>query len=71
MSPIRRQLLEAITEMWELYPHWRLGQMINNVALWARQPTEPIDPTWDVEDEELLTTLRGHIERRRRVLSEP
>jgi hypothetical protein len=70
MTTIRQQLLEAIAEMWELYPHWRLGQMIINVALWARQPTEPIDPTWDVEDEELLNGLRGHIERRRRMLAE-
>jgi len=70
MTTLRQQLLETLAEMWELYPHWRLGQMIINGALWARQPTEPIDPTWDVEDEELLTTLRGHIERRRRMLAE-
>jgi hypothetical protein len=70
MTPIQCQLIQAVEEMWDLHPGWRLGQMIENVALWARQPTEPIDPTWDVEDEELLTTLRGHIERRRKALAE-
>ncbi len=69
MNPTRQELLQAIAEMWELYPDWRLGQMIQNVAMWARQPTEPVDPTWDVEDEEFLTTLRGHIERRRAALA--
>jgi hypothetical protein len=70
MSTVRQQLLETIAEMWELYPDWRLGQLVINGAMWARQPTEPIDPTWDVEDEELLNGLRGHIERRRRMLAE-
>jgi hypothetical protein len=70
MTALRQQLLQAIAEMWDLHPEWRLGQMIQNVAGWARQPTEPIDPTWDVEDEEFLTTMRAHIERRRKVLAE-
>jgi hypothetical protein len=64
MTPIRQQLLQALAEMWELYPEWRLGQLVQNVASWARQPTEPIDPTWDVEDEEFLNTIREHVAKR-------
>ncbi len=69
MTNTRQQILEAIAEMSELYPDWRFGEIVINVATWARQPTGPNDPTWDVEDEEFLATLRGHIDRRRAALA--
>jgi hypothetical protein len=52
----RFMLLQAITELWNRYPHWRLGQLISNVAGWA--DTE----IWDVEDEQLLAAATLHLD---------
>lgn len=51
----RVQLLAAIAELCEQYPHWRLGQLVANVAGWADQEV------WDVEDEHLLAAARLHL----------
>ena len=51
----RAELLAAITELCVRYPHWRLGQLIANVAGWADQEI------WDVEDEQLLDAARLHL----------
>ncbi len=62
MSPVRERILELLAQMSERYPEWRLGQMVANVASWARQPTEPNDTgIWDVEDEEMLSALERHL----------
>ena len=61
MTAVRQELIRQLTEMSELYPEWRFGQLVANVALWARQPTEPHDAgIWDVEDDELLAALKRH-----------
>jgi hypothetical protein len=65
MTPVRKEILQLLEQMSERYPEWRLGQMIANVALWAKQPTDPQDAgIWEVEDEELLAALKGHLARR-------
>jgi hypothetical protein len=51
----RADLLTAITQLCERYPHWRLGQLIANVAGWADQEV------WDVEDAQLLAAARLHL----------
>lgn len=56
MTPERRALLEAIAELCERYPNWRLGQLVANVAGWT-----DVD-VWDVEDEQLLAAARAHAE---------
>jgi hypothetical protein len=38
-------------------PHWRLGQLISNVAGWA-----DVD-VWDVEDSQLLDAVRHYLAR--------
>lgn len=64
MNPVRQEVLQLLAQMSERYPEWRLGQLVANVALWARQPTEPHDTgIWEVEDEELLATLERHLSR--------
>ncbi len=55
-SQQRAEVLQAIAELWERYPHWRLGQLIDNAAGWADIST------WDVEDEQLLTVIRAHLD---------
>jgi hypothetical protein len=55
MSKERTELLAAIAELCERYPHWRLGQLVANVAGWADQEI------WDVEDLQLLESSRLHL----------
>jgi hypothetical protein len=55
-SQDRAQLLVTIAELSQRYPHWRLGQLVANVAGWADQEI------WDVEDEQLLEAARLHLQ---------
>jgi hypothetical protein len=52
----RSALLRAIAELCDRYPHWRVGQLVSNVAGWA-----DVD-IWDVEDAQLLAAAELHIE---------
>jgi hypothetical protein len=62
MTLVREKVLRLLAQMSERYPEWRLGQLVANVAGWARQPTEPHDTgIWDVEDEEMLSALERHL----------
>ena len=54
-SQERAELLTAIEQLCERYPHWRLGQLIANVAGWADQEI------WDVEDQQLSAAARLHL----------
>ena len=55
-SERRAELLEVIAELCRRYPHWRLGQLVANVAGWADQEI------WDVEDEHLLAAAQLHLQ---------
>jgi len=55
------ELVEALAELRILFPEWRVGQMIANLALAAGRD----GAIWDVEDEELLIAARRLIERNR------
>jgi hypothetical protein len=52
----RAELLEAIAALCQRYPHWRLGQLVANIAGWADQDV------WDVDDERLLQAAQLHLE---------
>ena len=54
-SQERAELLTVIEQLCERYPHWRLGQLVANVAGWADQEI------WDVEDQQLLAAARLHL----------
>jgi len=54
-SKERADLLAAIADLCERYPHWRFGQLVANVAGWADQEI------WDVEDQQLLESARLHL----------
>lgn len=56
IAPDRAELFDAIAELCRLYPDWRLGQLVSNVAGWA-----DVD-IWDIEDEQLVVTARAHID---------
>ena len=55
-SERRADLLEEIAELGRRYPHWRLGQLVANIAGWADQDI------WDVEDEQLLAAVQLHLQ---------
>ena len=66
------ELIEAVTELRSLFPDWRLGQLVANLALAAGCDVDR--GIWDVEDEQLLEAARRLIKRncsRRQPQAEP
>jgi hypothetical protein len=62
MNPfLNDELLSAIAELRTLFPDWRLGQLVANLAT-AAGLTEP-GAIWDAEDDQLLAAARRLIER--------
>jgi hypothetical protein len=60
INPVRQEILQVLAELSELAPEVRLGQLIVNLSYLARGlSTESI---WDMEDDELLTAARKHLE---------
>jgi len=51
----RAELFAALAELARRYPHWRVGQLVANVAGWADADV------WDAEDEQLLGAARAHL----------
>lgn len=54
-EPERMELFTALAELSRRYPHWRIGQLVANVAGWADAEI------WDAEDASLLAAVRGHL----------
>jgi hypothetical protein len=52
----RAELFAALAELARRYPHWRVGQLVANVAGWADAEV------WDAEDVQLLDAARSHLE---------
>jgi hypothetical protein len=61
MSSNDTDLLEVIRELRRVYPDWRFGQMVCNIATWARGPVA--NAAWDVEDAEFIRAAREHLQR--------
>lgn len=57
------ELFGALTELRALFPDWRMGQLIANLAM-AAGGTDA-GAIWEVEDEQLLAAARRLIERNR------
>jgi hypothetical protein len=55
------ELLQALADLHEIFPDWRFGQMVANLAT-ASGATEP-GAIWDLEDDQLLAAARRLIER--------
>jgi hypothetical protein len=60
MNPVRHELLQVLAELSELVPEVRLGQLIVNLSYLARGLSN--ESIWDMEDDELLTVARKHLE---------
>jgi len=61
-TPIRKEVLSVIDELSTVYPDWRIGQLVANIATLAKGPT--VESIWDVEDEEFLAAAKSHLEKR-------
>ena len=59
--PNDEELFTPLREMRALYPHWRFGQMISNLAFWARGAE--VKSIYDVEDRELVETAKQHVQK--------
>ena len=57
----RQDMLTALSELSELFPSWRLGQTLANLAM-AAGLTES-GAVWDLEDHEALPAARRLLER--------
>jgi len=60
-ASIQARLSTALLELQKIYPQWRFGQLIANVAMWAKAPAS--EAVWDVTDEELLRAAEEHLQR--------
>lgn len=56
MTPLRSDLMVLVNELSERYPHWRLGQLLSNIAGWADVNL------WDVEDDQLFAAAKTHLD---------
>jgi hypothetical protein len=56
MTTTRGELLTLLTELSELDPELRLGQLVANLATLAQGAK--VEAIWDAEDEDLLTAAR-------------
>jgi hypothetical protein len=59
MNPVRKEVLSVLTELSEVAPEIRLGQLIANLSYLARGLSK--ESIWEMEDEELLAAARDHL----------
>jgi hypothetical protein len=59
MTTARDELLKVLTQLSELDCDIRFGQLIANLATFARGPQ--VESIWDAEDEELLEAAKQHV----------
>ena len=50
----------ALAELSKIYPQWRFGQLVANVATWAKGPNA--EAIWDVDDEQFLKAAEEHLQ---------
>jgi hypothetical protein len=62
-APAADKLLEALAELRSLFPDWRMGQLVANLA--TATGGSDAGAIWDVEDEDLLVAAQRLIERNR------
>lgn len=60
---LQQRLNAALQQMLVLYPEWRYGQLIANLAMWAKGPEQ--SAVWDVTDQELLDAAEMHLQSRK------
>ena len=62
-------LFDVLRRMHRLYPDWRFGQMITNLAAWSGKTRE--GNVYDVPDERLIEVARRHLTTREAEAAQP
>jgi hypothetical protein len=57
------ELIASLAELHELFPEWRVGQLVANLVTAAGGTDE--SAIWDIEDEQLLTAAHRLIDHNR------
>ena len=57
-----RRLANVMEGLSKLHPEWRVGQLVANVASWAKGPSA--EAVWDVTDEEFLQAAEAYLSRK-------
>ena len=60
INATRQEILSVIEDLSTASPEVRIGQLVANLSYLARGPSA--ESSWDMEDEELLTAARKHLE---------
>ncbi len=60
IDPVRGEVLQVLSELSEVVPEVRLGQLLANLSYLARGLTH--EAIGDMEDNELLAAAREHLE---------
>jgi hypothetical protein len=60
ITPERQEIFQILVELSELAPEVRLGQLMANLSYLARGLSA--EAIWDMDDEELLTAAKAHLE---------
>jgi len=60
---VAEELIQAMSELRQLFPDWRMGQLVANLVTAAGGADG--GAIWDVEDQQLLVAARRLIERNR------
>ena len=55
----RRRMLDVLADVWDRHQDSRLGQLVENIAMWARGPGP--EAVYDVEDETFLKAMQDHL----------
>ena len=63
MKTERDELLTLLAQLSELHPDMRLGQLVTNVAQWAKGPV--VSAAWDATDQEMIQAAKTNIQRQR------
>ena len=63
MKTERNELLALLAELSDTYPDMRLGQLVINVAQWAKGPVA--SAAWDATDQEMIEAAKANILRHR------
>ena len=59
IQPVRQEVLKVLSELSEVAPEVRFGQLIANLSYLARGLAN--ESIWDMEDDELLEAAREHL----------
>jgi len=59
MSSTQKRISAALDALRKLYPDWRFGQLVANVATWTKGPDA--QAVWDVDDESFLKAAEEHL----------